>query len=301
MKVTTMNFLKQDTGDLILQEAVETGNLAQIQERIAGGSDVNQVNWLEGLTLLEIAIDAGQSKSVRLLLEAGANPNFGLCGTPPLVTAAGEGRTEIAKMLIKAGAKIDAEDGSALRSAATCGHIEMVRLLIEAGANVNAYRDNTSHPLFWAAFEGHQEVFDYLAPLTNPEQRQEAERSALFLAAYNGKIKTLEILFQAGTDLNSRDYQGRTPLIQAAEGRQPLMVEALLNLGAEVNARDNEGRTALMVAVQSRYITTVKILIHAGADINVKDMEGNTVLIYAEQAKDKVITKLLRDAGAMKD
>lgn len=53
-----------------------------------------------------------------------------------------------------------------MRAAAICGHLEMLQLLIEAGANVNIYSDSTNHPLFWAIVEGHQDIVEYLVPLT---------------------------------------------------------------------------------------------------------------------------------------
>lgn len=177
------------------------------------------------------------------------------------------------------------------------GHLENVQLLVEAGANVNLFDSEDTLPITWAAKEGHQAVFEYLAPLTAPELRKEAELLALHSAASEGKIEALQLLFKVGTDLNSQDSFGQTALMIAAQQRQPLFVQTLLQMGAEIDVKDNEGRTALMLAVQAQHITTTKILISAGANVNVTDNEGNTALNYAEQAKDKILINLLRDAA----
>ncbi|MGL5808116.1 MAG: ankyrin repeat domain-containing protein, partial [Xenococcaceae cyanobacterium] len=73
--------------------------------------------------------------------------------------------------------------------AATCGHLEMVQLLIEAGANVNIYSDSTNHPLLWAIFEGHQDIVEYLVPLTNPKQQQEIERTLFNFFTSQNRVK----------------------------------------------------------------------------------------------------------------
>ncbi len=290
--------------DFLFNEAVKTGNLAKVREMIGAGVNINRTVPFSDLRPLDVAVEERQVKIVRILLEAGACPNSGLSGRP-LEYAACRGDIEIAQMLIRAGARVSLDNGNALTVAATAGHLDMVQLLVEAGSNLNFYSALESRwwtiPLMCAAREGHQAVFEYLAPLTAPDLRKEAEQVALHLAASEGKIEALQLLFNAGTDLNSKDSFGQTALMIAAQQRQPQFVQTLLQMGVDISARDNEGRTALMFAAQSRYITTVKILIRADADVNAKDMEDNTALIYAEQAKDQVIAKLLRDAGATED
>ncbi len=162
---------------MILRQAIKIGNLTQIKNLIADGADVNQIYWDLGDTLLKIAIDARQNETVQLLLEAGADPNYEVFGTPPLFDAAAYGYSEIVKTLIKAGANVHDKDNSALVAAATKGHLEVVKLLIKSGSDTSSYEYNTHHPLFWSILQGHWEVYQYLAPLTLPQKRNELTSS----------------------------------------------------------------------------------------------------------------------------
>ncbi len=72
-----------------------------------------------------------------MLLEAGADVHAELYEA--LSGAAGGGHVEAMKVLLEAGAKVNAEGGSMspLHLAAAEGHVEAVKLLLEAGADVN--------------------------------------------------------------------------------------------------------------------------------------------------------------------
>ena len=63
-------------------------------------------------------------------------------GETPLMFAARTGRPEAVKLLLEAGAKVDAKDTmrqtTALMWAAEQGHAEVIELLVAAGADVNA-------------------------------------------------------------------------------------------------------------------------------------------------------------------
>ena len=83
------------------------------------------------------ASSRGYAEIVRLLIEAGADPDFRPeGGMTPLMCAASRGYAEVVGLLLDAGADKDLKDGNdhtALKHASCYGHVKTVRLL-EAGA-----------------------------------------------------------------------------------------------------------------------------------------------------------------------
>lgn len=52
-----MNFLDPEERDYLLDEAVVTGNVANVQEMIAAGANIDQDTATGDVTLLDVAVD----------------------------------------------------------------------------------------------------------------------------------------------------------------------------------------------------------------------------------------------------
>lgn len=80
----------------------------------------------------------GDASAVKRYLRLGANPNTEFEGSVPLVEAATHGYTEVVRLLVAHGAKVDARDGwtgkTALRMARGNHHSDVVAILLGAGA-----------------------------------------------------------------------------------------------------------------------------------------------------------------------
>lgn len=116
---------------------------------------------------LTAAILGSQITRVASLLRRGAPVNAGdKYGTTPLYKAAVQGETEIVRMLLEAGADPNREssgedEGTPLCAAASWGHTEIVRLLLQHGADPNAIETPNKGPmtaLKWAMRNGHHDV-----------------------------------------------------------------------------------------------------------------------------------------------
>lgn len=81
---------------------------------------------------------------------------------------------------------------------------------------------------------------------------------------------------------NSRSITGETPLHLMAYLGDYNALEVLLDAGADINAKDDAGRTALHVAVMQRQFLSVRCLIKCGADISLKTADGQTARMLAE-------------------
>jgi len=86
-------------------------------------------------------------------------------------------------------------------------------------------------------------------------------------------------------NLQVRDAYGQTLLMYAALNPDPLVVELLIEAGAEVNARTEAGWTALMYAARDNPNPEVVLtLMKAGADPTLRDSEGKSVRDHAGSA-----------------
>ena len=114
----------------------------EIIRAIEAGADVNAKDDIYGITALMWAAMNGRSEVVKILLDAGADVNAKTeGGTTALMLAAFLDNTEVAKILLNAGANVNArtKDGrTALIEAASEGRVKIVKTLLDAGADVNA-------------------------------------------------------------------------------------------------------------------------------------------------------------------
>jgi ankyrin repeat protein len=130
-----------EVGRPLLQEAVEAGNEELVKELLLKKEiDVNE-QAEGGWTALLYAAAQGYPQILRLLLDAGTNPDIGnLLGRTPLIFGAHYGNLEVCKILLEYGANIDAQDGeglTALMIATRLCLIDAVEIFLKAGANIN--------------------------------------------------------------------------------------------------------------------------------------------------------------------
>lgn len=130
--------MKTCNGNLI--DAIKSGDIAGVRLALTAGADVHVADDLA----IRRASSQGQVKVVQTPLAAGANANAGGLVTfhlTALSVAAENGHIDTVRVLINAGAAINADDVYALFWAARHGHVEVVRLLLSAGADVHSKND----------------------------------------------------------------------------------------------------------------------------------------------------------------
>ena len=66
---------------------------------------------------------------------------------------------------------------------------------------------------------------------------------SIYDAVEDGNIEVVKQHLAAGTDVNSKDKDGWTPLHEAASEGHNKIVELLVAKGADVNAKDDDGET----------------------------------------------------------
>lgn len=261
-----------------LVEASKQENLEIIKSLIDSGVDVNKEQFFLQGNALNAAVCTGNCLVVKTLIEAGANVNLlpqNSKEPTPLILATQE------------------------------GNFDVVKILVEAGVDVNEVRPYGDYALLVAATSGYENIFNYLAPLTNVELHQEAlselpkgiqrrlrEEQAnpvineLTEAIRRNNIDDIKELLSFGIEVSDFDEYGATPLFWAVQKENIDLVSLLLAAGANPDkGLEIEGTTPLMIIPGMRWTqntnTILSLLIDAGANVNAKDLEdGENVIIH---------------------
>lgn len=223
----------------------------------------------------------------------------------PIHTAAAGGSVEIARLLLEAGAAIEAEDADGstpLHCAALARKEDMVRFLLERGADVNRRDKNGAYSLSFAASAGDSAIVRLLLDRgadLNYINRQNL--GLLHMACSRGMWWFADRLIANGDDINQASAQGTTPLHLAAQGRRPEHVRELLARGARVDVVDEHGSTPLHGSCWSDQTGCMQALLEHGADPNAADSVGLTPLVLAARSSNPEMVRTLLAAGAKTD
>lgn len=175
-----------------------------------------------------------------------------------------------------------------------------IKLLLKAGADVNAGDSNKKTPLMYAA---EKNLIDYLHVFIEAgaavNAKDTVNNTAAIYAVIKNKPEALVLLIEKGIDLDINGFDKKTALIYAVEKKNNEMVTLLLNAGADVNGKDSSNWTPLIYAVEKKLYNLAETLLNAGANINCKiSSYGYTPLMIAAKKGDVTMVQQLLARGA---
>jgi uncharacterized protein len=126
---------------------------------------------------------------------------------------------------------------------------------------------------------------------------------ALMEAVASNDVAAAKLALAQGAPLETRNAQGRTGLILAAQAGALEMAKSLVQHGADVNARTTTevGSTVLSFAIEGGNLELAAFLIEHGAKVNGKGRNGQTPLHYAAAYGLNPFVELLLDRNADPD
>uniref|UniRef100_A0A8C5GL82 Euchromatic histone-lysine N-methyltransferase 2 n=1 Tax=Gouania willdenowi TaxID=441366 RepID=A0A8C5GL82_GOUWI len=175
------------------------------------------------------------------------------------------------------------------------------------------------HPrqLYPAAKQGEvQRVLLMLMEGIDPTYQPESQnrRSALHAAAQKGLLEICYMLVQAGAQVDTKDKELRTPLLEAIVNNHIEVAHYLIKNGACVYhsvgvaniemvslymtvEMDSGGWTPIIWAAEHKHVQVIKSLLNRGADVSISDKELNVCLHWAAYAGNVDIAELVLNAG----
>lgn len=156
-------------------------------------------------------------------------------------------------------------------------------LLDQQFACINAKDKFGMTPLLWASLSGDSDAVCLLLKWkADTSWTALTGRSALHEACWGMNINSVNLLLNAGCNVNIPDQYGRTPLSYAGEGSDSeAIIDLLVQHGADVNYGDPQRKTPLHFAVSLGSANLIPVLVRHGANINAPDKFGNPAMHYA--------------------
>uniref|UniRef100_A0A087Y4N8 Transient receptor potential cation channel, subfamily A, member 1b n=1 Tax=Poecilia formosa TaxID=48698 RepID=A0A087Y4N8_POEFO len=284
--VTNCN-LQGDLGNTPLILACSLNNCEALNILLKHGAMLCTQNKL-GHFAMHAAAFAGAKKAMEVILKAGEEHGHNAVShinyldkskSSPLHLAVRGGNFETIRLCIATGAKIDQQQNdrcTPLHLACTQGAIEVVKLMLSTVDQVEDVINLTDGacqtPLHRATIFDHAELAEHLISLKYIFPR---------CSQYE-----MRICLTKGSDLNSTDCKGNTPLLLATSCGAWKTVALLLSKGANVNVKDKCGCNFLHLAIlQPKGLKNLpeEVLQHSSvkALLNCEDNEGCTPLHYA--------------------
>ncbi|XP_002737915.1 fibronectin type 3 and ankyrin repeat domains protein 1-like [Saccoglossus kowalevskii] len=187
---------------------------------------------------------------------------------------------------------------SPLMSAAQKGYLNIVELLIEYGADVNFQNDSGKNALMLSCFAGHIEVVKLLKSHgAQWDVRDKGGSTPMHWAVDSANTQLLRWIILDGCPVDIRDRNsGWSPLMRACTlGGNTEVAKTLINAGANVNTKDNDGKTPLMIAALNGHLSLVELLIQKGADVHVKNEFGKTAIDFAGSFDRRRVSKFFEE------
>jgi len=328
------------------------GDPAMIRALLEAGANPNESLPL-GRTPLMLAARTGAVEAMKVLIDRGANLNAKDTerGTTPLMWAADQGHAAAVKLLIERGADIKAQSAPAARGRGpalgkSSDPRTSVRRQVEAiiaaekelpdlsalngngggrgrgnAANADGANDDQDDANAAAAGGG--------GGRGRQAQNDGGQLTALIYAARANSRETVQVLLDAGADVNQVSGYGWSPLLVATQNRFYQLGKFLMERGANPNLANKGGWTPLYLATDNRnieggdypvrppdmdHLEYIKLLLAKGADVNARmidstetrtvftnqwlDERGATAFLRASQSGDIDLMKLLLEKGA---
>lgn len=265
---------------------------------LQAGADPGAKDDWRGWTALHRAAVHGHLECLGILIQGNAIINVvDHDGATPIAWAALFGHDDCVNYLAVQGADLeisDRQDWTPLMKAALKGHLACLKSLLSKGASMET-RDNEGYTAIALAVSGIRvDCVEYLAKHgANVGTQNNAGWTPLLIAAVNGQLDCLKLLVKSGASVAKQGPFGYTALRIASDFGH---TECIQYLVPDIEIRDANGYTPLLEAAFQGSIAGVKALIDLGANLKAKDIRGKTAAKLAKEQGHKEIVKMLEEA-----
>ena len=182
-------------------------------------------------------------------------------------------------------------------------HDEIVKIL-DPTNNPDDLMEGEMSPIYWAARNGHTEILQVLALLTdNPISPDKDGWTLIHEAALEGHTEIVKFLASLTDNPNAPDEDGLTPIDVATQEGNTEIVKFLASFTDNPNAPCSKGFTPIYIAAMNGHTEIVKFLAPLTDNPNAPDRDGKTPSSVSRNADicrilESFNTSRKRNAGA---
>lgn len=247
----------------LVHVAVIRHNFEALKMLLNAGANINLPDSY-GNTPIHFACDGRNSLSLKKILQYTkvrdsviSKPDLNVqnsFGETPLMCAVSSQNTDAVLTLIKGKVSLNAENRmgyTALHCAVLHGTEEVLLALLRAGCATNMPHWPET-PLHLAASKADETFCDILVEFgANPFELFQKDDTLLHVAARRCRIELMDFALRAGVSVNSRNSDGHTSLMIAADRNCVGAIQQLVRHRASLIAEDNNRETALVHGIRS--------------------------------------------------
>ncbi|XP_048248341.1 serine/threonine-protein phosphatase 6 regulatory ankyrin repeat subunit B-like isoform X2 [Haliotis rufescens] len=273
------------------------------------------------------ACEGGNKAIVQHLVSPSNINTRGNNGHTPVMMAAAQGHQRVFDLLVSKQADLTLVDNSGesvLHHACVGGNKAIVQHLVSP-SNINTRGNNGRTPVMMAAVHGHQSVFDllvskqadltlvdkygnivlihacssgnkaivqHLVSASNINTRGYNGGTPVMLAAVQGHQSLFDLLVSKQADLTLVDKSGDSVLHHACLGGNKAIVQHLVS-SSNINTRGHNGQTPVMMAAAQGHQSVFDLLVSKQADLTLVDNDGDNILHHACEGGNKAIVQHL--------
>ena len=272
--------------DSPVADAAMRGDQGSVRALLQQGADVNAAQG-DGMTALHWAADRGDLEMARMLVYAGAGLDAvtRMAEYTPLHLASRAGHGGVVRALLEAGSDPVALTGSggttALHLAAASGDPAAVAALIEHGADVDAREDRAEQtPLIFAAAQNRVEAIKaLLAGGADPSLTTRVVDMVELEESLRNNGDEDRVRQQIAAQIAAREAKEPKEPKEEGEAEKPAEAPKPLSMGQQVGHMG--GMTALLHAARQGYAEAASALLDAGSDVDQASADGTTPLFIA--------------------
>ncbi|CAD8053328.1 unnamed protein product [Paramecium primaurelia] len=189
----------------------------------------------------------------------------------------------------------------AIHFGASRGDLDVFKFLVKKGADITLLDDDKNNPFIIAVQHNHIQIVKYLIEVHHVDVNYQRNTiTALHLAAQQSAIPMIELLLQAGANINALSNYG-TPVSFAVAYQQNQSALHLIKKGADLNIIQNQMPSLLHLIIdQNNEELFNKIFeeFNDKIDVNIKDPDGWSALHLCAEKGLLKFSQILIQFGA---